>query len=198
VSVSERGIARVAGALRRSRERSLSFADVYDELAPSVLRFFARRTRDSELAFDLTAETFAKAFEKRHDFRGDSDSQAAGWIWTIARNELARYHRTRTVELSALHRIGLERPRPSDEELRRVEELTARELARKHVTVAVAGLPAEQQQVMRMRFVDELSYPDIARHLGVSHDVVRARASRAMRTLRASEHVKAAVEVLEP
>jgi DNA-directed RNA polymerase specialized sigma24 family protein len=62
-----------------------SFADVYDELSPAVLRFFARRARDSEQAFDLTVETFPRAFEKRHDFRGCSGREAAGWIWTIAR-----------------------------------------------------------------------------------------------------------------
>jgi RNA polymerase sigma-70 factor (ECF subfamily) len=197
LNLTEPAVLRVAGALRRSRERSVYFAEVYDQLAPSVLRFFARRTRESEHAFDLTAETFAKAFEKRHDFRGSSDIQATAWIWSIARNELARYHRTRTVELSALQRVGLERPQPTDAELRRVEELTARDLAREHVQLAIAGLPSDQRQVMRMRFIDELSYPDIARSLGVSHDVVRARASRAMRALRASEHVRAAVKVLE-
>ena len=184
-------------ALSRSRGAKSSFSDVYDELSPQVLRFFARRTRNGEDAFDLTAETFAKAFEKRHDFRGRSEGEAAAWIWTIARNELARYHRTRTVELSALRRIGLERPEPSDAELRRVEELTARELAREHVKLAVASLPADQQEVIRLRFDLELSYPDIAERLGVSHEVVRTRASRAMRSLRSSEQVQTAVKVLE-
>ena len=192
------GLARISRALRRSRETRASFADVYDELSPSVLRFFARRTSDGELAFELMAETFAKAFEKRRDFRGRTDGEAAAWIWTIARNELARYHRTRTVELAAMRRVGLERPQPTDAELRRVEELAAKELAREHVDRALATLPPDQQDVIRMRYVDELAFPEIARRLGVSHDVVRTRASRAMRTLRASEHVSAAVRVLEP
>lgn len=181
----------------RSRGPLASFDDFYDAMAPAVLRFFARRTRDGETAFDLTAETFAKAYEKRLDFRGSSDEQAAAWLWSIARHELARFHRSRKVALSALHRIGLERPAPTDEELRRVEELTAAELVREHVQVALAVLPPDQQDVMRMRFVDELSYLEIASALGVSYDVVRARLSRAVRTLRASEHLKAALRVLE-
>ncbi len=190
-------LARVSAGLLGSGREGWCFADVYDELAPAILRFFARRCRESELAFDLTAETFAKAFEKRGDFRGSSDREAAAWIWSIARNELARYHRTRRVELAAVARLGLERPQPSDHELRIVEELTANELAREHIRHAVAALPREQQQVMTMRFVDELTYLDIAEELGVSHDVVRARASRAMRTLRSSEHLRAAMRVLE-
>src|SRR5271154_5533921 len=119
-----RGLAgRTPGLLARSRTSDAPFADFYDVMAPAVLRFFARRTRDSERAFDLTAETFAKAFEKRQDFRGSSDEEAAAWLWSIARNELARHGRTRTVELAALQRLGLERPNPTDVELRQVEEL---------------------------------------------------------------------------
>lgn len=185
------------GLLAQSRATEASFGDFYDEMAPSVLRFFARRTRDSERAFDLTAETFAKAFEKRHDFRGSSDEEAAAWLWSIARNELARYHRTRTVELAALRRVGLERPDPTGEELRQVEELTAADDVRDHVQLALGVLPADQREVIRLRFVDELSYLEIAQALGVSYDVVRARASRGLRTLKDSEHLQAAVRVLE-
>jgi RNA polymerase sigma-70 factor (ECF subfamily) len=185
------------GALRRSQYQSVWFTDVYDDLAPIVLRFFAIRVHDSQLAIDLTAETFAKAFEKRHQFRGHTAAQEAGWIWSIARNELACYHRTRTVELDAVRRLGLERPEADDEGLRRLEELTAKELARQHVEVAIGGLPRDQQLVLRMHFIEDLTYHEIATRLGVSGDVVRARASRAMRSLRTDEHVQAAVKVLE-
>jgi RNA polymerase sigma factor (sigma-70 family) len=185
------------GLLARSRKSAQPFGEFYDAMAPAVLRFFARRTRDSERAFDLTAETFAKAFEKRLDFRGYSDEQAAAWLWSIARNELARYGRTRRVELAALARLGLERPDPSDEELRAIEELAIAEDVREHVEDALAVLPLDQREVIRLRFVDELSYIEIAQALGVSYDVVRARSSRALRTLRASEHLQAAFRVLE-
>jgi RNA polymerase sigma factor (sigma-70 family) len=195
------GLPRMAGrrpgALARSRTSEQPFGEFYDAMAPAVLRFFAKRTRDSERAFDLTAETFAKAFEKRRDFRGQTDEQAAAWLWSIARHELARFSRTRKVELAALARLGLERPDPTDEELRAIEELTAAEDIREHVEDALAVLPLDQREVVRLRIVDELSYMEIAQALGVSNDVVRARASRALRTLRASEHLEAAVRVLE-
>lgn len=194
---SDQVVGRVPGLLARSRTSDASFADFYDVMAPAVLRFFARRVRDSERAFDLTAETFAKAFEKRRDFRGSTDDEAAAWLWSIARDELARYHRTRNVEFAAIHRLGLERPAPSDEELRRVDELTVAEDVREHVELALAGLPPDQREVIRLRLVDDLGYPEIADVLGVSYDVVRARMSRGLRSLRESEHLQAAVRVLE-
>ncbi len=182
------------GMLARSRASPNEFADFYEHMAPNVLRFFAGQTRDGQAAFDLMAETFSKAFEKRQDFRGTSDKQAAGWLWSIARNELARFRRSRSVELSALQRLGLERPAPSDDELRQVERLIATEDIRRHIRVALDTLSPDQQEVIRMRFIDELSDREIADRLAVSRDVVRARASRALRALGASEQLQAAVE----
>jgi len=194
------GSPRRAGRAHRrfasARGAEAAFADFYDTMAPSVLRFFAKRTHDGERALDLTAETFAKAFEKRDDFRGGTEAEAAGWLWSIARNELARYHRTRTVELAALRRLGLERPAPTDDELRKVEELTAAADAREQVKRALAVLPPEHREVIQLRFVEELSYPEIAQALGVSCEVVRARVFRARRALRDSEDLKAAARVL--
>ena len=183
--------------LARSRTSAQSFGAFYEDMAPKVLRFFARRTRDPQRAFDLTAETFAKAFEKRTDFRGASDQQAAAWLWMIARTELARYRRSNTIELAALGRLGLERPAPSDDELREVDRLAALADVRRHVETALALLPPDHQQVIRLRFIEHHSYSEIAEQLEVSAEVVRTRTSRALRALRASDHVHSAVKALE-
>jgi RNA polymerase sigma-70 factor (ECF subfamily) len=183
--------------LVRSRSSPKAFADFYAQMSPSVLRFFARQTRDSQAAFDLTAETFSKAFEKRSDFRGASDHQAAAWLWSIARHQLARFRRSRSVEMSALGRLGLEHPTPSEDELRRVERLIAIEDIRHQIRIALDTLSPDQQEVVRLRFIDELSNQEIAERLAVSLDVVRARASRALRALGANEQLLAAIEIFE-
>jgi RNA polymerase sigma factor (sigma-70 family) len=186
----------LSALLARSRGSPHAFADFYEQMSPQVLRFFATRTRDPHSALDLTAETFAKAFEHRRDFRGASDEQAAAWLWRIARNELARYQRTKTVELAAVQRLALERTL-SDEELLQVERLIATEELRQQIQHALEVLPGDQQEVIRLRFVDELSYEEMADKLGVSNDVVRTRTSRALRALRTSDHLHEAIERLE-
>lgn len=186
----------LCGLLARSRASPRAFGDFYEQLSPQVLRFFARKTRDPHRAFDLTAETFAKAFEHRQGFRGATDEQAAAWLWTIARNELARYERSKSVELAAVQRLGLERT-VSDEELRQVDHLIAVEELRDQLRHAVAVLPDEQQEVLRLRFIDELSYEEMAARLGVSNEVVRTRTSRALRALRSSAHLHGAIERLD-
>jgi RNA polymerase sigma factor (sigma-70 family) len=188
---------RGGGLLARSRESSRAFADFYDEMSPRVLRYFARATGDPHRAFDLTAETFAKAYEKRNAFRGESDTQAAAWLWSIARTELAQFRRSRRVEFQALTRLELERPQPSDEELRRIEELSAWSHAHSQLSDALDRLPAEQSEAIRLHFLERLGYDDIARRLGVSNEVVRARCSRGLKSLRENDDVHEAVHALE-
>lgn len=186
------------GILARSRTSPKAFADFYEEMSPTVLRFFARQTRDPQAAFELMAEAFAKAFEKRLDFRGATDEQAAAWLWRIARNELLHFQRSRSVELSALQRLGLERPAPSDTELREVERLLSTESIRPQIRGALDTLSPAQQEVIQLRFEDELSYEEISERLAVSQDVVRARTSRALRALGAPEHhLQAAMEMFD-
>jgi RNA polymerase sigma-70 factor (ECF subfamily) len=183
--------------LARSRATPKDFAEFYDHLAPNVLRYFARHTQDGQAAFDLMAETFANAFEKRADFKGVRDDQAAGWLWSIARHELAKYKRSRSVELAALTRLGLERPAPSDQELREVEQLLALEgLVREHIPAALDCLSPDQKQVIRLRFYDGLSNDEIAARLEVSNDVVRSRLSRGLGMLRRNTQLQAAIETL--
>ena len=186
----------VAGLLARSRASPDAFADFYEQMAPQVLCFFATRTSEPQRAVDLTAETFAKAFEHRREFRGATDEQAAAWLWRIARNELAQHWRSRSIELAAVQRYGVERTL-SDEELVEVERLIPAEELREQIQHALEGLPDDQREVVRLRFIDDLSYDEIAQKLGVSNDVVRTRTSRALRTLRSSAHLHEAIQRLE-
>jgi RNA polymerase sigma factor (sigma-70 family) len=167
-------------SLARSREDSVVFADFYDELSAKVLRFFVQRTRDGHASLDLAAETFAKAFEKRSDFRGDSDAEAAGWLWAIARNELGAHWR----ELSRPERLGPGDRRASDEDIVRVEERTSSETAREQLRAALAALSLEQRQAIGWHLLLELDYDEISQRLGISNQLARTRVSRGLRSLR--------------
>ncbi len=79
-----------------------AFADFYDAYVERVLVFLARRLLDGETALDLTSETFAKALQKRHQFRGRSAEQEQAWLFAIARSELSHFWRRGAVERTAL------------------------------------------------------------------------------------------------
>ena len=158
-------------------------ADLYDSMSHSVLVFFARRTYDGEIALDLTAETFARALEARRRFRGACEREGAAWVWGIARNVLGEFFKRGRVERRALHRLGLEPPAVTCDEIERIEQLAGVEQLRQAVATALAELAEDQREALRLRIVDELDYPIVAHRLGVSEATARARVSRGLRRL---------------
>ena len=50
---------------------------------------------------------------------------------------------------------------------------------------STSGLPEEPRSTLRMRFVDEATYPEIAATLGVPPRAAEKRVSRSLRRLRA-------------
>jgi RNA polymerase sigma-70 factor, ECF subfamily len=181
----------------RARCTPKDFPSFYTYHAPAVLGYLARHTPDPQVAFDITAEVFARAYEKREECRGTTTEQAGAWLWRIVRNELARYQRKRLVEFAALTRLGHERPMPSDHELREVERLLALEgIVREQIPAALDQLSAEHQQVVQLRYFEELSNEEIAIRLSVSNAVVRRRISRALRILERNQRLRSAIETL--
>ena len=160
-----------------------SFSALYEAHAEDVLGFLVRRCFDVEVAVDLTAETFAQAFAGRRRFRGTSETEAVAWLLGIARRQLGKYFRRGTIERKALRRLGIEVPELSSEDYLRIEELAGLGDVRKLVGEHFAALPTEQQQVLRLRVVEERPYPEIADRLSVSEQVVRARVSRGLKRL---------------
>ncbi len=169
--------------LRKATREPSAFAAFYAEHSLQLLLFFTRRTFDIEVARDLTAETFAQAFEHRRRFRGSTDEEAAGWLYGIARHQLGRYARTGKSERTALTRLGIQLPSVSGEDYERIVELAGLADMRDRMVTAFSGLSEDQRDALRLRVIDERPYPDVAAALGVSEQTARARVSRGLRRL---------------
>jgi RNA polymerase sigma factor (sigma-70 family) len=159
-----------------------AFGAFYDRYEDAVLAFFVRATGRGELAVDLTAETFAAALESVAGFRPSLGS-AKGWLFGIARHNLADAWRRGAVEDRARRRLGMARLVLDDEALAAVDELAA------HAGLAALelldDLPQTQQEAIRARVLGERGYEELARELRCSPSVLRQRVSRGLRTLRA-------------
>lgn len=156
------------------------FTAFYREHARGLLRFFAARTRDAEVAADLTAETFAAALDgwQRVDPRRGEPVQ---WLYGIANRKLSRWARQGAVEDRARRRLRMERLELDDDALRRVEELAGLG----DVRVELDALPPEQRDAVTRRVVLEHDYDEIACAAGTSPAAARQRVSRGLATLRA-------------
>ena len=169
----------IAAAAAGDRE---AFATFYRRWLPVVVGYHLRRTADHELAFDLTAETFAAAVASCAAF-DPARGPAAGWLFGIAQHKLTDSFRHRRVEVSARKRLGLERIAVDDDDLLRVEELASSADGAMLMDL-LADLPEDQQAAIRARIVDDVTYQDIATTLGCSEAVVRQRVHRGLRQLR--------------
>jgi RNA polymerase sigma factor (sigma-70 family) len=169
--------------LTQSRDDPDAFAAFYDAYAERVLLFLTRRVLDVDTAFDLLSETFAKALEHRHQFRGHSPEQEQAWLFSIARSELSHFWRDGRVERSALARLGVGVPGLSDPEIERIEQLAGLSALATPLADAMAALPEDQRRAVELRVIEECGYAEVAVILNVSEQTARARVSRGLRAL---------------
>jgi RNA polymerase sigma-70 factor (ECF subfamily) len=171
-------------SLTDSRSDPERFTAFYEGTSQRVLVFVARRVLDAELAMEIVAETFARAYVKRAQYKGGTDAEAEAWVIRIAQREVAGYFRRSAVERKAIKRLGIEVPQLSDGDIARVEELADIEIQRERLGEAMDALPAPQRDAVRLRISEELPYPEVASRLAITEQAARARVARGLRTLR--------------
>jgi RNA polymerase sigma-70 factor, ECF subfamily len=170
-------------ALAGSQRDPKKFEAFCVAVEPSLVQFFARRMPDVQVALDLCADTLVRAFEKRHDFRGNTDEQALGWLFKIGRRTLEMYRRREKVEQTGLRRLSLRLTATAPDELQRIEDLAIAEQIGPVIDRLCAELPDPYREAVRLHVVEELSYEEIAERLHISNGAVRTRFSRGLRML---------------
>jgi RNA polymerase sigma factor (sigma-70 family) len=156
-----------------------AFEQFYLRHVDTLLGFFSRRTRDAELAADLTAETFAAALAGRHRFRPRTGA-ATSWLFGIAMNKLADAQRRGYAERRARRRLGMERIELTDADIARIDALGESTNA----TALVEALRPDQRDAIRAHVIEERSYGEVAERQHVSEAVVRKRVSRGLSAVR--------------
>lgn len=152
-------------------------------------RFVFGLVRSIEDAEDIAQEAMMRAYRTR-DRAGvvaldasqvplESEARLGGWMYAIARN-LSIDHLRRKRERAA-----------SDEELARTpskdpppEAVYERTLALESLRRSLGHLPRHYREILELRFMDALSYRQIAHRLGVPMTTVETRLHRSRRMLR--------------
>lgn len=152
--------------------------ELYEAHVDRVYRLAYRLTGDDALAQDCTQETFVRAFNALHDFRGEA--RLSTWLHRIAvsvtLNVLRKVKRIqqRETELADVAEVatignGARRAEP---------DLTTR-LAR-----AIEALPEGCRMVFVMHDVEGYTHEEIGAALGVQNGTSKAQLSRARAKLR--------------
>lgn len=163
-------------AARGDRE---AFGEIYEQHALRVFRHAYFLTGDPCLAEDLTAQTFLKALEAipRYEQRG---VPFIAWLLRIAGNLTINYKKAQKNG----HHAQLPETLEDEDRFVSPERSCEAKSNGERVWRLVSRLPHEQRQVVVMRFIDDLPYPEVAHVLGKSVGAVRVIQFRALASLR--------------
>ena len=167
-----------AELIESANEDAAAFGVLYERHALRVYRWSRRRL--DWAASDLTAETFAQAWQGRHRFRDEHGGSARPWLFGIARNVLRETVRLDRVETSARERLGLPVDLAAEEGYAHVDERLSPRLA---LAAALDDLPPHERDALELRVVGELPYDEVAEQLAIRPAAARLRVSRALRRL---------------
>ncbi|HTU97575.1 MAG TPA: sigma factor [Solirubrobacteraceae bacterium] len=114
-----------------------AFAIFYRRHVRGVLSFFRRRVPGAELAFDLTAETFAAALEATPRYRPRPEP-ARGWLYGIAWSQLHEARLRGRADDAARRGLGMEPITLADPGLERIDALVTGRARLERALVAAA------------------------------------------------------------
>ena len=141
--------------------------------------------KDRDVAEDIFQETFIKAVRVIDEGRYCDSGKFLSWILRIAHNQVIDYFRARRQEKAVSEAeagydlFGTLRLAETTVEDRMVAEQTCRE-----IRALVDSLPAEQREVVLMRYFSGLSFKEIADQTGVSINTALGRMSYALINMR--------------
>jgi len=167
-----------------SYETPQAFSQLYERAHLLVFRFiYGLHNGPSEEAEDLTAETFTRAWNARHNFFGN-ESAAVGWLLKIARNLVIDTHRRKQVrpqEISLpadLDESILATPgvSPETQALRREQTRTLWQL--------LHTLSDQQREMLVLRYMLGWQVQEIGRHLNIPENTVSQNIRRVLARLR--------------
>lgn len=158
-----------------------SLAVLYQRFAPVIFAYLHRHLTLREDAEDLLLEVFLAALE-RSGFALLGTRDQENWLWSVARNKVADHYR-RSARRSGLQlELVLDDLYESDEYA--PEHITIRREEYARLRTYIQHLPEIQQEVLRLRFANDLRCSEIASILQKSEGAVRMLLSRTLKMLR--------------
>jgi RNA polymerase sigma-70 factor (ECF subfamily) len=162
--------------VRESLGSPRAFGAIFDRHGAGVYRYVRRRVGD-DLASDLTAEVFLRAFRDRGRFDGRGEGSALPWLLGIATNLVAMNQRSEIRRLRAYARAAASEPAAPS--MGDVDQRLDAEALGAVLAAALAELPARKRDVLLLCAWADLSPAEIAVALGVPAGTVRSDLHRA-------------------
>jgi RNA polymerase sigma-70 factor, ECF subfamily len=156
-----------------------AFGRLYEHYVERIFNYVYYRTGNSHDAEDLTARVFQRAMNHIVNYT-DRGVPFSAWLYRIAHNLVANWHRDRSrkqeIPLDDLPILPMKGDHPERNLVRSQEEEALLRMIRK--------LPPERQNLLILKFVENMSNAEIGKIMGRSEGAVKSLYHRTLLALR--------------
>ncbi len=156
-----------------------AFGQLYEQYIDRIFNYVYYRTGNLHDAEDLTARVFQRAMNHIHTYT-DRGVPFSACLYRIAHNLVANWHRDRSrrqeIPLNELPVVPSKEDRPETSLVRSQEQDSLLHLIRQ--------LPPERQNLLILKFVENLSNAEIGQIMGRSEGAVKSLYHRTLLSLR--------------
>lgn len=172
-----------ATLVERAKTDKEAFGQLYERHVDKIYNYVYYKTGSHADAEDLTARVFIRAMQHIERYE-DQGVPFSAWLYRIAHNLMANWHRDRnrrkTINLDDLAHWQLFADGPD-----RLVELSNDNEA---LLAAIRRLPAERQDLLIFKFVEQLSNAEIGAIMGRSEGAIKSLYHRTLLALREDLH----------
>ena len=156
-----------------------AFGQLYERYADRIFNYVYYRTGNQHDAEDLTARVFQRAMNHIRNYT-DRGVPFSAWLYRIAHNLVANWHRDRSrkqeIAIDDLPVLPTKGDHPERNLVRSQEQEALLKMIRK--------LPPERQNLLILKFVEDMSNAEIGNIMGRSEGAVKSLYHRTLLALR--------------
>ncbi len=159
----------------------MTFEEAYEEYYDVVFKSVYMRMLSRENTEDVVQESFVRAMNSWNDF-DEAKASVKTWLCTIAKNTMINYIRNNkkheNSSIDELNEAGFE-PGAEDKEIQSLIDDDAREAYE-----LLKPLKPQDRELLVMRYVEEMSYKEIAEKVGSNDKAVAKKVERLLKKCR--------------
>ncbi len=137
--------------------------------------------KDEELTKDITASVFENALVKLHQYRALSGIPFKSWLYRIMQNEIAEYIR-KTITKEK-HERYIAQHSPKYDEIQSTSSFASEDVRISYLKKYLPRLGETEQMLLQYRFINDFSYKEISKRMGMSENSLRTRMTRLLKKI---------------
>ena len=165
--------------IERAKTEREAFGALYERYVDRIYNYVYYRTGNHQEAEDLTARVFVRALKHIPDY-DDRGYPFSAWLYRIAHNLVANWYRDNSrrqiISIDRLAQWRLDEAGP--------EATASMTEDREGLLAAIRRLPADRQELLILKFVEQLTNAEIGAIMGRSEGAIKSLYFRTLVALR--------------